>query len=83
MVEQALQGHPADWSVLVVSQTVVVHREQVSGQGVVTDLHLHAVVNTTREEGRTRLTFYNRLYMTRIQWVVDFTVKCFETFPAM
>lgn len=45
VVEQALQGHPAHWPVLVVPQAMVVHGEQVSGQGVVCDLHLHAVVN--------------------------------------
>ena len=56
VVEQALQGHPAHGPVLVVPQTVVVHGEQVSGQGIVCDLHLHAVINTEETQNITFVT---------------------------
>ena len=52
VVEQTLQGHPADGPVLVVPQTVVVHGEQVPRQGVVRDLHLHVVVDAVGQETR-------------------------------
>lgn len=50
IVDQALQSHPADWSVLVVPQAVVVHGEQVPGQRVVRDLHLQCIVNAGHRE---------------------------------
>ena len=51
MVEQTLQRHPADRTVLVVPQAVVVHGEQVPGQGVVRDLHLHVVIDAGGDRG--------------------------------
>ena len=43
VVEQTLEGHPA------------VHGEQVPGQGVVRDLHLHVVIDAGGERGGTVL----------------------------
>ena len=31
MVSECLRSHPLDWSVFVVSQTMVVHGEEISG----------------------------------------------------
>lgn len=54
VVEQAFQGHPADRTVLVIPQTVVVHRKQISSEGIVRNLHLHVVINATRKGTRER-----------------------------
>lgn len=45
IVEQAFQGHPADRPVLIIPQTVVIHGKEISGEGIVCNLHLHVVVN--------------------------------------
>lgn len=54
IIEQAFQGHPADRSVLVIPQTMVVHRKQVSSKGIVCDLYLHVIVNAVRTGERER-----------------------------
>lgn len=54
VVEQAFQGHPADRTVLIIPQTVVVHRKQISSEGIVCNLHLHVVVNAARTGTRER-----------------------------
>lgn len=48
VVEQALQGHPANRPVLVIAQAVVIHGKQVSCKGVVCDLDLHVIINTVK-----------------------------------
>lgn len=50
VVEQALEGHPAYGTVLVIAQAMVIHGEQVSSKGIVCNLHLHVVINTVGEE---------------------------------
>lgn len=54
VVEQAFQGHPADRAVLIIAQTVVVHRKQIPSEGIVCNLHLHVVVNAARRGTRER-----------------------------
>lgn len=50
IVEQALEGHPADGTVLIIAQAMIIHGEQVSSKGVVCNLHLHVVINTVGKE---------------------------------
>lgn len=50
VVEQALECHPADGTVLIIAQAMVIHGEQVSSEGIVCNLHLHVVINTVGEE---------------------------------
>lgn len=47
-MKQALQGHPANRPVLVIPQAVVIHGKQVSCKGVVSNLHLHVIINTVK-----------------------------------
>ena len=45
LVDKGFHCHPLDGAVLIVSHTVVVPREQVTGQWVVCDLHLQTLVH--------------------------------------
>lgn len=59
VVEQALQGHPANRAVLVVAQAVVVHGKQVSSKGVVCNLDLHVIINTVKRGNEVTISRKN------------------------
>ena len=48
IIHQALQSHPPNRPVFIVPQTVIVHGEQVSGEGVVCDLNLKCIINAEK-----------------------------------
>lgn len=50
IVNQAFKSHPSNRSVLIISQAMVVHRKQVSGQRIVRDLHLKCIINANLKE---------------------------------
>jgi len=64
IVEQTLQSHPANRSVLIVPEAVIVHGEEITGQRIICDLHLHAVINsTTKRETKDIYIKYALLLM--------------------
>lgn len=64
-MEQALQGHPADRPVLVITQAVVIHGKQVSGKGVVCDLDLHVIINTVKGGNEITVSRKNQVVLSQ------------------
>ena len=49
IINQTFKSHPPNRPVFIVSQTMIVHGEQVSREGIVCDLNLKCVINAEKE----------------------------------